>query len=59
VLVQGVQHFFRLGFLLEDDHQPHAAAIGFVAHIADALNLALLGHLGDTLLQARLVDLVG
>ena len=37
----------------------HAGAVGLVAQVADAVDLAFLDQLGDPLEQGGLVDLVG
>src|SRR6266446_1223865 len=47
------------GLALELDHQPHAVAIAFVANLGDTLDPLVAHHLGDALVQARLVLLIG
>ena len=58
VLVEVVQHGEHLRLSLELDHDAHAVAVGFVAQIGDALELALGDELGDLGHQGGLVDRV-
>ena len=57
VLVQRVEHLLWLRVLLQNDHETHAGAVGFIADIADALDLALFYQLGNSLAKPGLVDL--
>ena len=57
--VELVQHHVRDGVALQLDHDAHAVAVGFVAHLGDALDALVAHRFGDLLLQGRLVDLVG
>ena len=59
VLVQVVEHDGGVDILLELDDDAHAAAVGLVADVGDALDAPLVHELGDLLDQARLVDHVG
>ena len=54
-----VENQLRLFAALDFDHDAHAVAVGFVAHIGNALDLFCLHEFGDALEQARLVYLVG
>ena len=58
-LVEVVEDELGLLAALDLDHDAHALAIGFVAHVGDAFDLLGLHQLGDALDQARLIDLVG
>ncbi len=57
--VKLVQHDVGHGVALQLDHQPHAVAIALVADLGDALDPLVAHHLGDPLVQARLVLLIG
>ncbi|ABA48200.1 val start codon [Burkholderia pseudomallei 1710b] len=57
-LVQVVQHHLGHFAALELDHDAHAALVGFVADVGDALELLLVDELRDPLEQRALVDLV-
>ena len=56
--VELVQHDVGHGVALQLDHHAHAVAIALVAHFGDALDPLVAHHLGDALVQARLVLLV-
>ncbi len=57
VLVELVQQHLGDGVALEIDDDAHALAIGLVAEVGDAVELALVHQLGDALDQAGLVHL--
>ena len=59
VQIQVVQHHVghHVGAQLDDD--AHTAAVRFIAQVRDAVEDAVLDHLGDAFQKARLVDLVG
>ena len=57
--IELVQHDVGHGVALQLDHQPHAVAVALVADLGDALDPLVAHHLGDALVQARLVFLVG
>ncbi len=59
VLEEVVQHLHRLRVALQLDDGPHPGAVGLVAQVADAVELALADLVGDPLQERRLVDLVG
>ena len=58
VLEEIVEHFHRLRIALQLDDGSHPGAIGLVAEIADAVELALADLFGDPLQERSLVDLV-
>ncbi len=58
VLEEVVEHLHRLRVALELDDNAHARAVRFVAQAANAVQLALTDHVGDSLQQRRLVNLV-
>ena len=57
--IELVQHHVGHGVALQLDHQAHAVAVALVAHLGNALDLLVAHDLGDALVQARLVLLVG
>ena len=57
--VELVQDDIGHGVALQLDHHPHAVAIALVPDLGDALDPLVAHHLGDALVQARLVLLVG
>jgi hypothetical protein len=59
VLVELVEHHGRDRVALELHHEPHAVAVGLVAHRADPLDPLLQHQLDDLLVEPRLVHLVG
>ena len=58
MFVEPVQYLLRRNVVLELDHDAHAFAVGFVAQIADALDLFVLCKLGNRLDELGLVDLI-
>ena len=58
VLVELVEHDLRFRAALQFDHDAHAVAIGFVAHVADVVDDLVVHQFGDALDQRRLVHLV-
>jgi len=59
VLVDVVQHDFRILATLEFDDHAHAVFVGLVAKLADAVQPLLFDELGNFFQQSRLVDLKG
>ena len=59
VLEKIVEDELRLFAALQLDHDAHAVAVAFVAHVGDAFDLLGLHQLRDALDQLGLVDLVG
>ena len=60
VAVELVQHYLRVGVLLDLDQDLHAgAAGGQVVQVADALNALIFDQVADGFQQAGLVDHVG
>ncbi|MHC2325876.1 hypothetical protein ACVI3S_003896 [Bradyrhizobium diazoefficiens] len=57
--VKLIQHHVRHGVALQFDDDAVAVAVGFIAQVADALDLLFLDQLGDALDHRRLVHLVG
>jgi hypothetical protein len=57
--VELVQHHIGHRLALQLDHQTHPVAITLVAHLGHALDFLVAHHLGDALVQSRLVLLVG
>ena len=51
-LEQVIQNDFRFFAALHFDHDAHAIAVGFVAHVGDAFDFLVLHQLGDALDQA-------
>ena len=49
MLVELVEHHLRVGVALQLDHEAHRVARRLVAHVADALDLAVVDELGDLL----------
>ena len=58
-LEEVVQNNLRFFAALYLDHDAHAFAVGFVAHVGDAFDFLGLHEFRDALDQARLVHLVG
>src|SRR5208282_755522 len=58
VLIELVENDLRLGAALELDHNAHAVAIAFVAHVGDVLDFLVVDELGDALDQDGLVYLI-
>ncbi len=58
-LVEVVQHHLGHFAALELDHHAHAALVGLVADVGDALELLLVDQFGDALQQRALVHLIG
>ena len=59
VAIELVQHDVGHRLALQLDHQAHAVAVALVTDLGDTLDLLVAYHLGDTLVQARLVLLIG
>ena len=59
VLEQRVEHDLRVDVLFQLDHDAHAAAVGLVAQVGDALHALFVHELGDLFHQPRLVHLIG
>ena len=58
VLVQLVEDDVRRAVAAQLDDDAHAAAVGLVAQICDAVDLLVADELGDFLDETRLVDLI-
>ena len=59
LLIEVVEHHFRVLAPAQLDIDPHALLVGFVAQLGDALDLLFLDQLGDFLDQPGLVHLIG
>ena len=58
VLIELVEHHVGVYVALKLDHYPHSFAVGFVAQVADALDLFVVHKLGYALDKPRLVHLI-
>src|SRR6267154_784940 len=58
VLEKIVENKLRFFAALDFDHDAHAFARGFIAHVGDAFDLFRLHQVGDALDQPRFVDLI-
>ena len=58
VAVELVEHHVGVGVAAQLDDDPHPISVRFVAQVGDALDRAVLHHLGDALHEAGLVELV-
>ena len=59
LLIEIVEHHFRVLAPAQLDINPHALLVGFVAQLGDAFNLLFLDQLGDFLDQPGLIHLIG
>ena len=59
VLVQLIQYFFGLGAAFQFNDDAHAAPVGFISQIGDAIDPLAARQVGDALEQAGFVQLVG